>query len=99
MSVSDSGLLSLYVPANTQDDLAYWIRQRRKALHLSRRALSEQTGVPESTIKRFELTGEVSLRQFLELWFAVDRLDRIEGLLSNEAFKRPPRTIKEVIAS
>lgn len=92
-------LLSLHVPSETQEDLARWIRERRKAFRLSRRALSEKTGVPESTIKRFELTGEVSLRQFLELWFAVDRLERIEGLLDRNAFRKAPESIEEVLRS
>lgn len=99
MSNTNNEFLSLYVPANTQEDLAHWVRERRRALHLSRRVLSEKSGVPESTIKRFELSGEISLRQFLELWFVVDRLDRIEALLRASAVEKPPTTIEEVLRS
>ncbi|MCY3884455.1 MAG: transcriptional regulator [Gammaproteobacteria bacterium] len=42
-------------------------RTRRSRKH-SRSKASAQTGVPEATIRRFEDTGEISLRQFLVLW-------------------------------
>jgi len=62
---------------------------------MSRDALAERSGVPAPTIKRFETTGQISLRQFLLLWQSVDRLEHIAELTA----PRPdmPGSIEEVL--
>ena len=89
--------LSLLSPTDLQQRLAASIRQGRRERKLSREALARISTVPASTIKRFETTGQISLRQFLLLWQCVDRLDRLA-----EASEPPPRlptSIDEVLAS
>ena len=76
--------LSLYTPGDAQQLTAEYVKTRRRALHLSRRELSEKTGIPEITITRFERTGQISLRQFLVLWAAVDNIDRLQFLWTPE---------------
>ena len=54
--------------------LAENCRKRRLDKGLSRRSLSEITGIPEPTLERFETKGKISLRAFLKLvvefgWF------------------------------
>ena len=77
-------LLSLYTPGDAQQLTAEYVKTRRRALHLSRRELSEKTGIPEITITRFERTGQISFRQFLVLWAAVDNIDRLQFLWTPE---------------
>ena len=88
--------LSLTTPAEVQRQLAAALRQRRKRRGLSRAALAGLSTVPASTIKRFETTGQISLRQFLLLWQCVDDLAGLAAL----AAERPPmpRSIEEVLA-
>ena len=76
--------LSLYTPGDAQQLTAEYVKTRRRALHLSRRELSEKTGIPEITITRFERTGQISFRQFLVLWAAVDNIDRLQFLWTPE---------------
>lgn len=90
-------LLSLVTPADVQQQLAASVKRRRRERKLSRNALAELTTVPPATIKRFESTGQISLRQFLLLWQCVDRLDRIVRLI--EVPQPPPRSIEDVLAS
>ena len=90
-------LLSLVTPADVQQQLAAGIKRRRRERKLSRNALAELTTVPPATIKRFESTGQISLRQFLLLWQCVDRLDRLATLI--EGPRPPPRSIEDVLAS
>ncbi len=90
-------LLSLYSTIDVQEMLAAAIRQKRKDLKLSRQALATSSTVPASTIKKFENTGQISLRQFLLLWQCVDDLSAISALL--EKPKLHPRTIAEVLKS
>ncbi len=88
--------LSFTTPADVQRRLADALRQRRKGRRLSRAALARQSSVPASTIKRFETTGQISLRQFILLWQCVDDLAALAAL----AAERPalPRSIDEVLA-
>lgn len=88
-------LLSLHSAYDVQLALAEAIRHKRKKYKLSRQALAERSGVPAPTIKHFEQTGQISLRQFLLLWQMVDDLDVIYAL-TKEA-EPVPQTIEDVL--
>ncbi|MEA3465233.1 MAG: transcriptional regulator [Thermodesulfobacteriota bacterium] len=88
-------LLALYSTTDIQQLLADAIRKKRKGLKLSRQTLAERSTVPASTIKKFETTGQISLRQFLLLWQCVDDLSAIVDLLKKP--QEHPRTIDEVL--
>ena len=90
-------LLSLTTPSDIQRQLATGVKRRRRERKLSRNALAELTTVPPATIKRFESTGQISLRQFILLWQCVDRLDRLAALA--EAPETPPRSIEDILAT
>jgi transcriptional regulator with XRE-family HTH domain len=88
----------LLTEADTQQALASYLRQQRKQLKLSRNALAERSTVPASTIKKFELSGQISLRQFLLLWESLDDLRRIHALTQAEQTPEPmPQTIEDVL--
>jgi len=91
-------MLSLLSGRDVQEALAGYVQQRRKALKWSRAALAERSTVPASTIKKFETTGQISLRQFLLLWQSVDELQRIQGLTLDAEQKPAPRTLAEVLS-
>jgi len=88
-------LLSIFSATDVQKKLTVSIRSKRKQLKLSRPALSKISTVPVATIKRFETTGQISLRQFILLWQCVDSLDNLIQI-TKETEKRP-ETINEVI--
>lgn len=88
--------LSLSTAADVQEELAQAVRARRRELKWSRQRLAEQSGVPAPTIKKFETTGQISLRQFLLLWQCVDRLERVSALA--ETATQTPRSIEEVLS-
>lgn len=72
--------LHLRTARDVQISLAAAVRERRQSRGYSRGALARLSTVPPATIKRFETTGQISLRQFLLLWQCVDGLDRVEAL-------------------
>ena len=78
-----------------QQALASYLHHIRKQKKLSRAALFKKSGVPAATIKKFELTGQISLRQFLLLWQGLDDLQRLYSLVQTK--KTLPKTIEEVI--
>lgn len=89
--------LSLFSATDVQNELADTIRNKRKSLKLSREALAQKSTVPAPTIKRFENTGQISLRQFLLLWQCVDELQHI--LSACKPALSGPQTIADVLQS
>jgi transcriptional regulator with XRE-family HTH domain len=87
-------MLSLISPADVQIALREHIKIQRKKLKLSREQLAERSTVPAPTIKKFETTGQISLRQFMLLWQSVDDLARLQQLMQPSQL---PTTIAEVL--
>lgn len=87
---------SLYSAAEIQQELAEWVRAMRRKQKLSRAALAERSTVPAPTLKRFEATGQISLRQFLLLWQSLDDLRELRRITVRRP-KPQPRTIEEVL--
>jgi len=86
--------LSLNTAYDTQLDLKEHLQQQRKSQKLSVEALSEKSGVPYGTIRKFERTGNISLRQFLMLVEALGELNQLRQFLQQE---KVPKTIDEVL--
>lgn len=88
-------LLSLLTPTDIQEQLAAAVMVRRKTKKWSRQTLAERSSVPASTIKKFETTGQISLRQFVLLWQAVDQLEALAELTKETEVM--PASINEVL--
>jgi len=71
---------SLLDDTDVSQAFAAHLRGLRKQAKLSREALAQRSCVPASTIKKFELTGQISFRQLLLLWQSLDSLDRLYQL-------------------
>src|SRR5699024_4928216 len=93
-----SNLVPFVTTPELQQQLASYLRQCRKQQGESRRALAERSLVPASTIKKFETTGQISLRQFLLLWETLDDLSRLAVLLRHDRQAHDmPSSIDEVL--
>ncbi|GAA4648315.1 hypothetical protein GCM10023116_05820 [Kistimonas scapharcae] len=95
-------LLSLVTAPDIQQRLADSVRLLRKTKKLSRKALAEMSTVPEPTIKKFETTGQISLRQFLLLWQSVADLGSFVDLAKqaeDKLIQSQPRSINDVLRS
>ena len=81
-----------------QQALAAHLRRLRERAKLSRAALAQRSNVPAPTIKKFELTGQISLRQLLLLWQCLDDLARLYALTQPDALAaKQPSSIEEVL--
>lgn len=89
-------MLSLYTPYDLQVELSQFVRRTRKDKKVSVKTLSLKSGVPDSTIRKFESTGDISLRQFLMLYAELGDLSKMKNLTKQED---TPKSIDEVIAS
>lgn len=72
--------VNLNSPKDVQEKLARKFRNLRVYRDLTRETLATISGVPVPSIKRFELTGEISLRSLLQLANALEALDAFEQL-------------------
>ncbi len=88
-------LLSFRSPSDVQHLLARAVQTRRKQMKLSRKALAERSTVPASTIKKFEVSGQISLRQFILLWQCVDSLESLLAVMEEPQLH--PRSIDDVL--
>ena len=68
-------------------------RDMRKAKNITIKALSEASGVPYSTIRRFESRGEISFHALVKMTSALGEDAQIAALFSEET----PPSIEEVI--
>ncbi|MCY4473500.1 MAG: transcriptional regulator [Kistimonas sp.] len=95
-------LLSLVTAPDIQQQFAESVRALRKSKKLSRKALAAMSTVPEATIKKFETTGQISLRQFLLLWQSLADLNSFAEL-ARQAETRlkqsQPHSIDDVLRS
>lgn len=88
-------MLYFYDDVETRRLLTDFLKQQRKKAKLSREQLAEKAQVPASTIRRFETTGHISLKQFLALWLVLDDIGRLVELTQPKP--EMPKTIEEVL--
>lgn len=68
-------------------------RKVRTSKKVTMKELSERSGVPYSTIRRFESTGEISFLSLIKMASALGEDQEITGLFADTV----PQTIEEVI--
>ncbi len=72
-------------PKATQDKIRLSARARRLAQNMTQQALADKSGVPLSTLKRFEQSGEISLTTLLAIAGALDALTEFGTLFPKPA--------------
>ena len=83
----------LQTPKEMAVDAAKRFRNVRKAKKISLKTLSENSGVPYSTIRRFESSGEISFVALAKLTSAINEDEQIARLFAD----RVPASIEEAI--
>lgn len=83
---------------DVQQAFAAHLRGLREQARMSREALAQRSCVPAPTIKKFELTGQISFRQLLLLWQTLDDLSRLYALTQKPGQREQmPGSIEEVL--
>lgn len=72
---------SLISISKAQQKLAENIRNRRLSMELPQEGLSERSGVPLPTLRKFEQKGSISLESFLKLLMVIGGLEEIITVL------------------
>ena len=70
-------MILLITPQKAQKQLVENTRAQRLQLGLTQEGLSERSGVPLSTLRKFEQRGVISLESFLKIQMALGGLEKI----------------------
>jgi transcriptional regulator with XRE-family HTH domain len=73
-----------WIPMEAKRELARLAKETRLARGWKRETLSDKTGIPVSTLKRYETTGEIGLQQFLKLVFVIGDINRLKSVFEPE---------------
>lgn len=79
-------ILDDFNPVSIAEKLALRLRKRRLFLNMTQKSLSEKSSVSLGSIKRFEKSGEVSLKHLLKLALVLDALDEFHNLFPKEDY-------------
>ncbi|WP_289029728.1 helix-turn-helix transcriptional regulator [uncultured Paraglaciecola sp.] len=91
-------MYTLLTESDVQLAYSSHLRKLREQAKLSRDSLALRSTVPAATIKKFELTGQISFRQLLLLWQSLDDLARLYQLtLEVRESSQAPKSIEEVL--
>lgn len=67
--------------SKAQKKIAENVRERRLQMDLTQEGLAERSGVPLSTLRKFEQKGNISLESFLKLLSVIGGLEEVINVL------------------
>lgn len=79
--------LDIQNPAEIAKRIAEKVKTRRLELNLTQLGLAKRAGIKFATYRRFEQTGEISLRGLLQIGFALNALSDFEQLFSQKQYQ------------
>lgn len=86
-------MIMLKTPQEMAVDAATRFKEMRKVKKITIKELSERSGVPYSTIRRFESSGEISFLSLVKIVSTIGEDEEITNLFA----KRIPASIEEII--
>ena len=84
-----NNILSL-INTNLNDvstQLATRVKARRLELNLTQEGLATRAGIKFATYRRFEQTGEISLRGLIQIAFALNTLSEFNNLFAQKQYQ------------
>ena len=86
-------LLNVENPNEKSIQIASRVTTRRLELNLTQEGLSNRAGIKFATYRRFEQTGEISLRGLLQIAFALNAMTDFDILFAQKQY----RTLDDVL--
>ena len=78
------------LPTDILLNTAKKVRELRKEAGYSQAELAKRSGVSLGSVKRFEITGQISMVSFLKVLHLLNRLEEFDGIL------RPDENLEEI---
>lgn len=85
--------INIYTPREVALQVAARVKARRLELDLTQECMAAKAGVKFATYRRFEQTGEISLRGLLQVGFALNALSDFDALFAQRQY----RTLEDVL--
>lgn len=82
-------------PGDVAVQIAARVRARRLEMNLTQEGLATRAGVKFATYRRFEQTGEISLRGLLQIGFALNALSDFDTLFTQKQYQSLEDVLKE----
>lgn len=73
-------MLDIQTPNSTMEILKVRYKQKRLEFNLTQEGLAKKSGVSLGSLKRFEASGEISLKSLLKISFILECLDEFKFL-------------------
>lgn len=86
--------LEKYNPDNIALKIAENLKQRRLNFNLTQKALSKRSGVSLGSLKRFETSGEISLKNLILLAISLQSSDELIDLFERQDYNSIEDVIK-----
>lgn len=74
-------------PSEVAMRIAARVKARRLELDLTQEGLAVRTGIKFATYRRFEQTGEISLKGLLQIGFALNALSEFDALFAQRQYQ------------
>ena len=87
--------IDLYSPYEEAREIAKKARAKRLALNWSQKTLSQRSGVAYGTLKKFELTGQISLEALLKIALVLGEFEMFTRLFEID-LDNLPNTLSEL---
>ena len=78
---------NISTPPDVAKQIAVRVKARRLELNLTQEGLAARAGVKFATYRRFEQTGEISLKGLLQIGFALHALADFEALFAQRQYQ------------
>ncbi len=82
-------------PSDVANRIAERVKMRRLELNLTQEGLATRAGIKFATYRRFEQTGEISLRGLLQIGFALNALSEFDDLFTRKQYQSLDEVLNE----
>lgn len=86
-------------PNEVATQLATRVKARRLELNLTQEGLATRAGIKFATYRRFEQTGEISLRGLIQIAFALNTLSEFDNLFAQKQYQSLDDVLNEQVVN
>ncbi len=79
--------LNISTPNEIAKQIAAKVKARRLELNLTQEGIAARAGIKFATYRRFEQTGEISLKGLLQIGFALNALSDFDALFAQRQYQ------------
>lgn len=78
---------NIATPDDVAKQIATRVKARRLELNLTQEGIAARAGLKFATYRRFEQTGEISLKGLLQIGFALNALSEFDALFAQKQYQ------------